>query len=121
MPVYELHVDNAATVDVTVHPAAFPIGTVKGDLIAIRPANVGKGKAKDRPLLFKVDTNPPGMDQDDHGASASSHSKQQQQQQQQQRRTKAHVVVSGTVAQNFSWIKSRQDVFISLVSQLCSH
>lgn len=127
MPVFELHVDTttqantsttattaattttttaAAAPDVTVSSSAYPPGTLRGDVLAIRPAHVGKGKAKDRPLLYKVDSVPQDGQSGEDGSSGAA-----------KRRNKAHVIVSATVAQNFSWIKTRQDVFITLVSE----
>lgn len=116
MPVYELHVDNSALLDVVVHPSALPVGTVRGDVIAIRPADVGKGKAKDRPLLYKVDkVQEQDEDPQDSTTAAQISANVGGQTTGSKRRSKAHVIASSTVAQSFSWMKSRQDVFISLV------
>lgn len=103
MPVYELQVDPQATVDVWISPAAFPPGTARDDVLAIRPAEVGKGKAKDRPLLYKVDK----LQADDDGEQNSQNAR---------RRGKAQVVVASNIASSFPWIKNRQDVFVTLVS-----
>ncbi|KAK4053511.1 vacuolar membrane-associated protein iml1 [Microbotryomycetes sp. JL201] len=100
MPAFELQVDPQATLDVFVSPTALPDGARLDDVVAIRPANVGKGKAKDRPLLFKVDKLLSDDDEHQHAA---------------RRRGKAQVVVASTIAQSFPWIKNRQDVFVTLV------
>ncbi|KAK4050900.1 vacuolar membrane-associated protein iml1 [Microbotryomycetes sp. JL221] len=101
MAVFELQLDPQATQDVLVSPAAFPEGTRLNDLLAIRPAHIGKGKLKDRPLLFKVDRI---VTEDDDASDFNA-----------RRRGKAQVVVASTVAQSFPWIKNRQQVFVTLV------
>lgn len=102
----ELHIDLSATTDIVVHPSAYPPGTLLGDLIAIRPAAViGKGKTKDRPLLYKVERLHENDEQPDAGMAAN-------------RRTKAApVTVSQMVAQSFPWIKNRLEVVLTLVSR----
>lgn len=93
----ELHIDPASLVDVVIHPSALPHGTTPGDIIAIRPRHIGKGKAKDCPLLYKVDK----VDDDGPGKV---------------RRSKAPVVVNQTVASTFGWAKNRTEVVLTLVS-----
>lgn len=106
----ELQVDAAAQVDILVAPTAYPAGTLRGDLLAIRPALVpGKGKAKDRPLLYKVEKLLEDEEAEAQGSSTPA-----------RRRNKAQVTVSGNVAQSFPWIKNRQEVVITLVSIGCS-
>jgi len=111
MPPIELHVDTTATTDVAIHPSSFPPDTVAGDLIAIRPVlrPGSKGKAKDRPLLFKVDKTP---DLDELAAAAASDGPAGLAA---RRRGKAQVTVSPVVAQGFSWVKNRIEVELSLV------
>ncbi|KAM0788563.1 hypothetical protein ACM66B_001688 [Microbotryomycetes sp. NB124-2] len=101
MLVYELQVDPQATQDVFVSSAALPEGARPDDVVAIRPANVGKGKAKDRPLLFKIDNS---TLQDDEQTAGGA-----------RRRGKAQVVVASHIAQSLPWITNRQDVFVTLV------
>lgn len=95
----ELHIDPSSPVDIYIQPSALPTGSLPGDLIAIRPAHVGKGKAKDRPLLYKVEE-----------VEAVSKT----------RRGKAQVLVSASAAASFGWIKSRTDVTLTLVSKISS-
>lgn len=115
MPPVELHIDTAATTDVAVHPSSFPPDAVAGDLIAIRPVlrPGNKGKAKDRPLLFKVDKTP---DADElAGAGAAGPGDGPVGLAAARRRGKAQVTVSPVVAQSFSWVKNRIEVELSLV------
>lgn len=101
---YELHVDASAAIDIIVSPSCYPAGTLRGDVIAIRPALVpGKGKGKDRPLLFKVEKLQEDEDAEQQGSTPA------------RRRGKAQVVVNGNVAQSLPWIKNRQEVDITLV------
>ena len=93
----ELQIDPSATLDVDIHPSALPIGTRPGDIVAIRPRHVGKGKERDRPLLYKVDK----VDDDGPGKA---------------RRSKTPVVVNQTVASTFGWAKNRTEVVLTLVS-----
>ncbi|GAA5869052.1 hypothetical protein JCM3774_002461 [Rhodotorula dairenensis] len=121
MPV-ELHVDTAATVDISIHPSALPPDAVPGDLVAVRPvlSPSSKGKARDRPLLYKVEkladaetaangTNGGGGggggggDAGLVGLAAT------------RRRGKAQVTVSPMLAQSYSWVKTRTEVELSLI------
>ena len=96
MPI-ELAVDVAAQVDVWVHPSLFPAGTQAGDLIAIRPAHVGKGKRKDHPLLYKI----PEVE----GAAKEG---------------RKQVVVNSHCAGSFHWIASRVEVTLQLVRRIAA-
>jgi hypothetical protein len=96
----ELHVDPSATADIYIAPSALPPGAIPGDLVAIRPANVGKGKAKDRPLLYKVPARV--AEEDDDGGKG--------------RRGSAQVIVTPNVALSFTWAKRRTQVVLDLVS-----
>lgn len=99
----ELQIDPSSPIDILVSPLAYPPNTLRGDLIAIRPAQTPgtKGKPKDRPLLYKVE--PIQEDQQPEQLQGNS------------RRNKPAVVVSANVAQSFPWIKNRQQVSITLV------
>ncbi|GAA5852387.1 hypothetical protein JCM9279_001184 [Rhodotorula babjevae] len=111
MPPIELHVDTTATADVAIHPSSFPPDTVAGDFIAVRPVlrPGSKGKAKDRPLLYKVDKAP---DLDELAAAAAGDGPAGLAA---RRRGKAQVTVSPVVAQGFSWVKNRIEVELSLI------
>lgn len=116
----ELHIDTAANVDISIHPSALPPDAVPGDLVAVRPvlSPSSKGKARDKPLLYKVEKLPDpdeaangtnggvggsGGDAGLVGLAAT------------RRRGKAQVTVSPMLAQSYSWVKTRTEVELSLV------
>ncbi|KAK4331647.1 Vacuolar membrane-associated protein IML1 [Rhodotorula toruloides] len=124
MPV-ELHIDTQAANDLTIHPAALPVDARAGDLVAVRPvlSPHSKGKARDRPLLYKVEKNAGDADEL-AGANGGAGGTADQQvgvagtaaaAATTTRRGKAHVVVSATLAQSFSWVKNRIEVELSLI------
>jgi hypothetical protein len=114
----ELHVDTAATVDISIHPSALPPDAVPGDLVAVRPvlSPSSKGKGRDKPLLYKVEktadaddaanvnANGGGGDAGLVGLATAT-----------RRRGKAQVIVSPMLAQSYSWVKTRTEVELSLV------
>ena len=116
----ELHVDTAATVDISIHPSALPPDAVPGDLVAVRPvlSPSSKGKGRDKPLLYKVEKTADADDAANVNANAgggggdaglvglATATR---------RRGKAQVIVSPMLAQSYSWVKTRTEVELSLV------
>ncbi|KAI5474510.1 vacuolar membrane protein [Pseudohyphozyma bogoriensis] len=96
-----LQLDPSATKDVFVPVQLYPSGTLPGDLIAIRPVipPTSKGKAKDKPLLFKVESLA------DEPADPAAR----------RRAGKPVVVVHPSLAVGFDWCKNRVDVNLTLV------
>ncbi|GAA6010424.1 hypothetical protein JCM11491_006931 [Sporobolomyces phaffii] len=110
--VHELHIDTSQTSDLVVNPACFPRDACPGDLIAVRPclAPGSKGKAKDSPLLYKIehaadDSNAATDAKLGTGGVAI-----------QRRRTAAAVTVSPTLAAAFGWVQNRIRVQLTLIS-----
>ncbi|GEM06801.1 proteophosphoglycan ppg4 [Rhodotorula toruloides] len=123
MPV-ELHIDTQAGSDLTIHPAALPADARPGDLVAIRPvlSTHSKGKAKDRPLLYKVEKNAGDADEAVGAGGGAGGTADPQvgvagtvAAATTRRRGKSYVVVSATLAQSFSWVKNRIEVELSLI------
>lgn len=117
--VFELHIDTSATSDIQINAACFPPDAASGDLIAVRP-HLGpgsKGKAKDSPLLFKIE--PATVDAPDGklgsagGVSSSSAAAVAAQP---RRRTAAAVTVSPTLASAFGWVQNRIRVDLELIA-----
>ncbi|KAG0667651.1 vacuolar membrane-associated protein iml1 [Rhodotorula mucilaginosa] len=116
----ELHVDTAATVDISIHPSALPPDAVPGDLVAVRPvlSPSSKGKGRDKPLLYKVEKTADADDAANVNANAgggggdaglvglATATR---------RRGKAQVIVSPMLAQSYSWVKTRTEVELSLI------
>ena len=112
----ELHVDTAATVDISIHPSALPPDAVPGDLVAVRPvlSPSSKGKGRDKPLLYKVEKT---ADADDaaNATAAGGDAGLVGLATATRRRGKAQVTVSPMLAQSYSWVKTRTEVELSLV------
>jgi len=116
--VYELHIDTSATTDIVINPGCFPLNASPGDLIAVRPhlEPGSKGKAKDSPLLYKIESpsSATATDEDTEGGgggigtSSGVH----------RRRTASAVTVSPTLAAAFGWVQNRMRVQLTLVSLL---
>lgn len=99
----QLHLDPSATTDIHLSQLALPPSAQPGNLVAIRPLETGRGKRKDRPLLYKV---PPRVTDDDESDPTKG------------RRGGAQVIVTPNVALSFPWAKRRTLVVLELVSYL---
>lgn len=101
-----------------INPGCFPLNASPGDLIAVRPhlEPGSKGKAKDSPLLYKIESpsSATATDEDTEGGgggigtSSGVH----------RRRTASAVTVSPTLAAAFGWVQNRMRVQLTLVSLL---
>ncbi|GAA6059725.1 hypothetical protein JCM10212_000253 [Sporobolomyces blumeae] len=131
----ELHIDTSATVDLHVNPACYPRQALPGDLIAVRPVlnPSSKGKAKDSPLLFKIEHNPADdPDPSSNAATATSAGANSGGAHfggptagaggggggginVARRRAAAAVTVSPTLAAAFGWVKNRIEVQLTLI------
>lgn len=92
MATYELRVDPQQAVDILLgdNASIVPAGAIAGDILAFRPVNIGKGKAKDKPLLYKVE--PSRQHEADVIAQIKGSSR------------RVGITVSSQVANSFEWI-----------------